>query len=475
MGFQEELNDVLSRVDLSSKSTTKFQELNAFLHRVFELADGYNVYSSTISTGMGNVLTRMNQMKITPKNHRKTRLFIGVMNDLDGVRVSTVPKREAEKAIASGELPNLKGTIFLEKVHGAWTIARACIDSGELDLIELVNRFSPAAVLDKVEKTNVENGPKNTPEYDNSDLLDKLYNYSNVILEGPAGIGKSHLIKQVASNFEESKVVVFHPSTGYEDFVEGLRPKGGAFEVMDGTFLSFCRRAAAIGSVNPSAKFLFVVDEINRANTAKVLGDLLLSIEKSKRVSPLVANQILSAEFANPDLDSADWVELQNERGQGEDRFRQRFVVPSNLYILGTMNTSDRSVGSFDLALRRRFVSIRMEPMPSGDLKAAVSAEFLNTHIDSWAELNSRLKARIGVDALLGHSYFFDQIEIGDETGRSLWGDQILPQLAEILVTFNALNLVDELLADLETGGMVLQIYGSGLDSYPVVEERNRV
>jgi 5-methylcytosine-specific restriction enzyme B len=309
-----------------------------------------------------------------------------------------------------------------------------------------------------------------------------LRSYKNLIVEGVAGTGKSYLIHELRKRHENVHVIVFHPATSYEDFVEGLRPQGKDFTPRDGVFLDLCRKATQRGGT-----WVLVIDEINRANTAKVLGDLLYAIEPSKRVAAGPAGAILSATDADPE-NAADipWTDLQLERPvAGKDgTYRQRLVVPDNLLILGTMNTTDRSIGTLDLALRRRFVVVRMQPMDRSSLKNELQsshegkgAEFeLDKDIDEWFSLNQKLGTSIGPDALLGHSYFFDFVAARTRGGAAedlnVWRDLLLPQLGEILVAFNAVDRIGELLGDLETGGWTLQQIGSKVDGYPIVVER---
>ena len=306
------------------------------------------------------------------------------------------------------------------------------------------------------------------------ELYEKLKTYRNVILEGVAGTGKSHLIRDLNSKFYGVKLLVFHPSTSYEDFVEGLRPVGDRFEVIDGTFLSFIKAA----SESPDQDFLLVIDEINRASTAKVLGDLLYSIEPSKRVDTYLANSILSSKSDEPKGISEPWIELQNLRFDRETNssFRQRFVVPENLYILGTMNTTDRSVGQVDLALRRRFIFDRINPLSKSELRNFLGDDgLLESHLEEWADLNTAL-AQISPDAMLGHSYFFEDAAAKQRhpaSVRNIWRDQLLPQLAEILVAFNAIGHVDGLCNSGQSfGGYTLRTLGKGIDAYPIVDER---
>ncbi len=336
-------------------------------------------------------------------------------------------------------------------------------------------------------------------------VIAKLRAYRNVIVEGVAGTGKSHLIRELRKpeNFgKRVKVVVFHPSTSYEDFVEGLRPREGGFEVRDGDFLEICREAAkadgnGTGEEEGNGKppdWVLVIDEINRANTSKVLGDLLYAIEPSKRVEPARANEILSAKSKDPKTGGADeplWPRLllerleetaqdagdgsQRENGEGRS-YRQRLAVPKNLYILGTMNTTDRSVGTLDLALRRRFVMHRMNPLGASELKQVLEEKGhgsdLHADVDAWNELNTQLKKSIGPDAMLGHSYFFEFAQARAQTDHEdldLWRDLLLPQLAEIIVAFNAVERVTQLLSELDTGMWTIEVVGQGVDAYPMV------
>jgi hypothetical protein len=319
--------------------------------------------------------------------------------------------------------------------------------------------------------------------------------YRNVVVEGVAGTGKSHLIKTLreSGKFAETEVVVFHPSTAFEDFVEGLRPVGDAFEVQDGRFLSFCRKAALAAfesKTGSEPKYLFVIDEINRANTSKVLGDLLYSLEPSKRVDGREAHGILSIEALDGSNTDEISVLLPSWRTNNDrKRYRQRFVVPSNVYILGTMNTTDRSVGQIDLALRRRFMFTRMLPMSKDELINALAFTdaqksdkiFFEEHIDIWVDVNAILRESVGPDAQIGHSYFFQvkdmmdspassEIVTSDRLSDFLWRSLLLPQIAEILVSFNAVEDIDKINGGLRTAvGYELELVGAGLDAYPMV------
>lgn len=236
-------------------------------------------------------------------------------------------------------------------------------------------------------------------------LLDRLRSKKNVILQGPPGTGKTWLAKRLAfalmGQKDESKVraVQFHPNLSYEDFVRGWRPTGdGKLSLADGVFMEAIKAA----SKDPSSKYVVVIEEINRGNPAQIFGELLTLLEAGKRTP----NEAL--ELCYPDADGK----------------RRPVHIPENLYVVGTMNIADRSLALVDLALRRRFAFIGLEPrlgsvwrdwvVEKCNVDPALVGDIEHRIID----INNQIAedARLGMQFRIGHSYVTPALplEIGD-------------------------------------------------------------
>lgn len=232
-----------------------------------------------------------------------------------------------------------------------------------------------------------------------------LRRFKNAILEGPPGTGKSHVVSAVAESWERETgrplvgdgrgryAITLHPSTTYEEFVEGLRYNDNTegFERQDG----FLRVIIAEAIKDPNSDFLVLIDELNRANIPKVFGDLLLTMESSKR-------------------GTADGTKVVGGMEVTLPYSGQLFAMPSNVYLLGTMNTSDRSIAPLDSALRRRFGFVRVEPLVGAALRETIvavdgpdAAQRVSRSIDQLTSLNEVLRRCLGPNAMLGHSYLF--------------------------------------------------------------------
>jgi MoxR-like ATPase len=221
-------------------------------------------------------------------------------------------------------------------------------------------------------------------------LLALLRRKKNLILQGPPGVGKTFAAERIAYALlgarDTSRVqrVQFHPSYGYEDFIQGIRPrKGGMFELQDGAFLKFCDRAER----DPERPHVFLIDEINRGDLSKILGEAMMLIEPDKRGAALPL-------MYEPD---------------------RTFSIPKNVFVIGTMNTADRSISLVDYALRRRFVFHDLRPGFATDAfanhltKCARPAALIARIRDRVTELNREIAAdtrNLGAGYEIGHSYF---------------------------------------------------------------------
>ncbi len=245
-------------------------------------------------------------------------------------------------------------------------------------------------------------------------LLDRLRTKKNLILQGPPGTGKTWLAKRLAfalmGQKDESKVraVQFHPNLSYEDFVRGWRPTGeGKLSLADGVFMEAIKAA----SKDPASTFVVVIEEINRGSPAQIFGELLTLLEAGKRTP----NEAL--ELCYPDADGR----------------RRPVHIPENLYVIGTMNIADRSLALVDLALRRRFAFVGLEPRLGAAWRewvvkeCAVDPDLVADIEHRIAELNDQIAAdaRLGKQFRIGHSYLTPahRLEAGD---TKKWFQQVV-------------------------------------------------
>lgn len=253
-------------------------------------------------------------------------------------------------------------------------------------------------------------------------ILERLRTKKNLILQGPPGTGKTWLAKRLAfalmGQRDDSKVraVQFHPNLSYEDFIRGWRPVGdGKLTLVDGPFVEMMKAAAK----DPTSRHVVVIEEINRGNPAQIFGEMLTLLEVDKRTP----NEAL---------------ELSYKRSDGE-----RVFIPDNLYVIGTMNIADRSLALVDLALRRRFAFIDLEPTlgkPWHDWvqsQCGIDSEILVEIEKRLIALNSEISADTGLGPQfrVGHSYvtppFGIPISDAREWFRQVVDTEIRPLLDE--------------------------------------------
>jgi 5-methylcytosine-specific restriction protein B len=241
-------------------------------------------------------------------------------------------------------------------------------------------------------------------------LVNLLRSKQNIILQGAPGVGKTFVAKRLAFSMMGEKdtsrvmMVQFHQSYSYEDFIMGFRPSKDGFELTPGPFYQFCKKAQD----DNERDYFFIIDEINRGNVSKIFGELMMLIEKEKRGEKL---RLLYSD--------------------------ELFSVPENVYIVGMMNTADRSLAIIDYALRRRFAFFELEPSFDSDGFKALMQRINNPKFNALVGQIKALNEFIGKDESLGrgfrigHSYLCTDEEVTDEWLESVVKYELLPLLSE--------------------------------------------
>ena len=294
-------------------------------------------------------------------------------------------------------------------------------------IIELVSKTYPelepsklGTMLFEYSKLFMENSTMDPSNNFRHQLTQSLLKSPNLILHGAPGTGKTYLAKEIAveltnGNKDQIGFVQFHPSYDYTDFVEGLRPVSNRdraieFKLQDGIFKKFCQKARDAKKTGGQDNFVFIIDEINRGEISKIFGELFFSIDSDYRGE----KGSVSTQYAN--LHETD----------------DKFYIPENVYIIGTMNDIDRSVDTFDFAMRRRFRFVEVtaesqlyildKELGERAEEAKTRLRNLNAAIENVQELNSHYH--------IGPSYFLRLKEVKFDY-ELLWSDYLQPLLED--------------------------------------------
>ena len=328
--------------------------------------------------------------------------------------------------------------IYFEKTEGLtspidYTTLKECPELEKMEFFQNPNgtffkltKGEYAFIMDMIRDENPLKVEETIPPYSKKDFLSEAYmsegaynrlagvllEKKNIILQGAPGVGKTFCAKRLAYSLmgekDDSRIefVQFHQNYSYEDFMMGYKPSENGFELKYGVFYRFCQRALN----QPDKRFFFIIDEINRGNLSKIFGELLMLIEKDYRDT--------KATLAYNGMP---------------------FTVPGNLYIIGMMNTADRSLAMIDYALRRRFSFFEIEPgfesVGFSDYQKSLENDTFNLLISKIIDLNEEIRRdkSLGKGFCIGHSYFCGRTKetCTDEWMQSVVDYDILPMLSE--------------------------------------------
>lgn len=294
------------------------------------------------------------------------------------------------------EYPNARGMRWANR--GSWPYPGKAPMKTITDITSYTDLVSQLSALFVDEDAEPDEDVPSFPLYTKDDFLSEAFmdeaayddleylvrHKKNVVLQGAPGVGKTYCAKRLAYSMMGEKdpsracMVQFHQSYSYEDFIQGFRPTADGFVLKDGAFYTFCKKAGE----DSDNDYFFIIDEINRGNLSKILGELFMLIEADKR-----------------------GVELRLLY------FDEVFSVPENVYIIGTMNTADRSIALLDFALRRRFSFFGLRPgfgsQAFHEYAGGLESEAFNQLAACLRSLNEAIASdeSLGEGFVIGHSY----------------------------------------------------------------------
>ena len=431
--LRDELSAALDKVDLSSIELYVAAAPGEQDHGYWWLNANPKIWSfSDIAVGEVQAYTLYNE------NGNKRRIFQNFLDAKAGDMIIGYESNPVKQIVAIGRVSAEQDgeKLFFEKVEGLtspidYATLRGCPELERMEYFQnpqgslfKLTRGEFDFIFDLIREENPAAQEASIDAYTKSDFLDEVYmtekryenlvavlrNKKNIILQGAPGVGKTFAAKRLAWSMmgekDDSRIefVQFHQNYSYEDFMMGYKPVEDGFELKYGIFYRFCQRAAN----QPDKEFFFTIDEINRGNMSKIFGELLMLIEKDYRGT--------KATLAYNGLS---------------------FSVPKNLYIIGMMNTADRSLAMIDYALRRRFSFFEVEPGFDSEgfihYQNGLNNETLNELINKVKDLNREitLDKSLGKGFCIGHSYFCGRDVCTEEWLHSIVDYDILPMLSE--------------------------------------------
>lgn len=372
------------------------------------------------------------------ENGNKRRIFQNFLDAKAGDMIIGYESNPVKQIVAIGRVSAEQDgeKLFFEKVEGLtspidYATLKGCPELERMEYFQnpqgslfKLTRGEYDFILDMIREENPVASEASIDAYTKSDFLDEVYmtekryenlvavlrNKKNIILQGAPGVGKTFAARRLAWSMmgekDDSRIefVQFHQNYSYEDFMMGYKPVEDGFELKYGIFYRFCQKAAN----QPDKEFFFIIDEINRGNMSKIFGELLMLIEKDYRgIKATLAYNGLS------------------------------FSVPKNLYIIGMMNTADRSLAMIDYALRRRFSFFEVEPGFDSEgfiqYQNGLNNETLNELVNKVKDLNREIAIdkSLGKGFCIGHSYFCGRDVCTEEWLHSIVDYDILPMLSE--------------------------------------------
>lgn len=431
--LRDELAEALEFVDLSNINLY-VSDKNGKSCNYWWLNASPRIWSfSDVEVGEEQAFTLYND------NGHKRNVFQNFLDAKEGDMIVGYESAPIKKIVALGRVSTEQDgeQIWFEKTEGLSSPIdyKTLTLYSELDKMEFLTnqrgtlfKLTPGEfefIYDLIREENpVASTISDSDVYDKKDFLNEVYmtenrynmlvsvleNKKNIILQGAPGVGKTFAAKRLAysmmgeMNEDRIEFIQFHQNYSYEDFMMGYKPVDDGFEMKYGIFYRFCQKAAN----HPDKDYFFIIDEINRGNMSKIFGELLMLIERDYRGT--------KATLAYNGLS---------------------FTVPKNLYIIGMMNTADRSLAMIDYALRRRFSFFDMEPGFDSEgfvkYQNGLNNETFSLLVTKVQELNKEIAndKSLGKGFCIGHSYFCSQTECNEEWLHSIVDYDILPMLRE--------------------------------------------